>query len=123
MHNLVSRICVAIFALIFLTGCLLFSNPPGKGPKAEQRYAQSAPVIAALKRYHAKHGTYPASLSSLVPDEIARLPDIYTSDSVVDRGTYQRIGTSYELGFRYVEGGMNECRYQPEAGWQCSGYI
>lgn len=108
---------------MLLTGCNVFANPPGKGRHAEQRYAQSAPVIAALKQYHAKHGTYPDSLSVLVPNEIARLPDLYTRDEVPYPGTYHRIGTSYELGFRYVEGGMNECRYQPEAGWDCHGYI
>lgn len=108
---------------MLLAGCYVFANSPGKGPYAKQRYDQSAPVVAALERYHAKHGSYPASLSALVPDEIARLPKLYTSDDTIDRGSYQRIGTSYELEFRYVEGGMNVCRYQPDAGWDCSGYL
>ncbi|QIG51172.1 hypothetical protein G5V57_27675 [Nordella sp. HKS 07] len=80
-------------------------------------------MIAALQRYHAKHGPYPASLTSLVPDEIAQLPDLYTGDEAIDRGTYQRIGTFYELGFRYVEGGMYQCRYRPKAGWVCDSHI
>jgi hypothetical protein len=63
--------------LPLLTGCFVFANSPGKGPYAKQRFDQSAPVIATLHQYHAKHGVYPTSLSALVPSEIARLPDLY----------------------------------------------
>lgn len=62
-------------ASTLLTGCYIFASSPGKGPYAKQRFEQSAPVTAALEQYHAKHSSYPASLSALVPDEIARLPE------------------------------------------------
>jgi len=122
-HLTTIRLWVAFVTSILLTGCYVFANSPGKGPYAKQRFDQSAPVITALKQYHTIHGAYPTSLSALVPNEIARLPDLYASDDVINSGTYRRIGASYELGFGYVEGGMNKCRYQPESGWDCHGYL
>ena len=120
---LIRRISIAMALCILLTGCFLFAPGPGKGKMAEERFRQSTPVIAALKQYHEKHGAYPDSLSSLVPAEMAGLPRIFTQDDVVDSGTYRRDGSSYELMFRYVEGGMNECIYQPPQGWFCHGYM
>ena len=56
---------------------------------------------------------------------MVKLPDMYMPgrDSVTDGGNYRRIETSYELRFRYYEGGMNECLYQPRKGWLCHGWI
>ena len=120
---LIRRISIAMALCPLLTGCFLSAPDPGKGKMAEERFRQSAPVIAALKRYHETHGAYPDSLSSLVPDEMTNLPHIFTQDSVVDSGSYRRDGSSYELKFRYPEGGMNECIYQPLQGWFCHGHI
>jgi hypothetical protein len=116
------RYWIVISTCILLAGCF---SEPGKGKKAEQRFEQSAPIIAALERYHAKHGTYPDTLSSLMPDEMAKLPEMYmpSRDSVTDGGKYRRTGSSYELLFRYPEGGMNECFYRPGKEWLCHGWI
>lgn len=111
---------LAIVLCVFLAACV---SEPGKGKLAEERFRQSNTVIAALKQYQKKHGAYPESLSSLVPDEMTVLPRIFKQDSPVDHGAYRRDGSSYELWFRYPEDGMNECRYQPQQGWQCHGYI
>jgi len=116
------RTFIAIALCVLLAACV---SEPGKGQEAEQRIAKAAPVIDALKRFHAKNGTYPESLTSLVPEEMIALPDIYlpSRNSVTDGGKYRLVGLSYELSFRYYEDGMNECIYQPRKGWICHGWI
>jgi hypothetical protein len=100
-------------------------DPPGKGPKAERGYQRSAPIIAALERYRAERGQYPDSLRMLVPrylpERALRVPDHPQEHYPLQ---YQRTATGFELTFRYVGPGMNECTYTPVAKkWDCGGYF
>ena len=93
-------------------------QPPGVGPKAEQGYRACGPIIDALAKYKAQHGSYPETLSVLVPTFGADVSHA-TQDIGVD---YRLTASSYQLEFRYTGPGMNICVYTPEAGWKCSGY-
>lgn len=119
-------IWLVIALCMTLSACFPF-NPftpkSGKGRMAEERFKQSEPVIAALQRYYQKHGAYPDTLSSLVPDELNGLPHFSVKNGGSDSLGYHREGTSYVLEFRYVQGGMNTCIYQPPKGWLCGGYM
>jgi hypothetical protein len=88
------------------------------------RTCYGAPVVAALDRYRREHGDYPTSLGDLVPAYMAgselRAPEAsmlrYPFEYRADSG-------SYELLVRYVDPGMNECRYTPRTAWHCGGYF
>ncbi len=105
-------------AVVVLVGC----PPPGKGAKAERGYRRSEAVVAALEKFHADHGAYPAELSELVPgyltaDQLAapaRTQEKYPFG-------YRRIDGRYELSFHYAGPGFNTCTYTPERGWKCYG--
>jgi len=91
---------------------------PGKGPKAERGYAQAQPIISALDAYHRTKKAYPDSLAQLVPNYL---------DPVADRAPveYHKVqDDDYEVSFRYVGPGMNECHYQGSSRtWSCSGHF
>ena len=93
-------------------------EPPGVGEKAEQGYALSAPVIAALELYRANHGSYPEKLAELVPDYLSEVPTRTTALEF----SYSSDGAGYRLSFHYIGPGMNTCTYTPEKkSWDCSG--
>jgi hypothetical protein len=112
---------LACLLLVSLTGCNLLSGlfgpPPGQGPKAEQGYAASAPVIAALAAYYADRQTYPAALEELTPGYLSTVPKPEQTPL-----RYTRSEQSYQLEFKYAGPGMNICTYTPEEGWHCIGY-
>lgn len=92
-------------------------EPPGVGERAEKGYAASEPVIAALEKYKADKGSYPETLSELVPDYLPVAP---TKTDELDF-SYLKIGDSYSFSFHYLGPGMNTCQYTPEQKWKCSG--
>ncbi len=117
------RIAITAFVLsisLLLSAC----PPPGVGPAARRGYQRSAPVIAALERYHAARGTYPDSLRQLVPaflpDSALRLPHRKRERYPLD---YERTADGYMLAFRYTGPGNNTCSYTPASKeWTCNGY-
>ena len=92
-------------------------EPPGVGERSEKGYAASEPVIAALEKYRADKGSYPESLSELVPDYLSTAP---TKTDELDF-SYFKNGDSYSFSFHYLGPGMNICKYTPEEKWKCSG--
>lgn len=114
---------LALIALCAGIGYFLWAAftgpPPGVGPKAEQGYQASAPIIAALARYHEQQGAYPESLDALAP---TFLTDVAHTDGAIEIA-YRVTDTSYQLEFRYTGPGMNICTYTPEIGWHCTGYF
>ena len=111
----VIALCAGLGYFVWAT---FIGSPPGVGPKAEQGYQASIPIIEALARYHEQHGAYPESLTALVP---AFLKDVAHADGPIDIA-YRASDTSYQLEFRYTGPGMNICTYTPENGWHCTGY-
>ena len=110
-------------AAVGMAFALAACDPPGKGPKAERGYRRSAPVIAALDRYHAEHGQYPDSLRMLVPgflpDSALRLPEREPERYPLE---YGRTREGYDLTFRYTGPGMNDCTWHADTRkWACSG--
>ena len=93
-------------------------DPPGQGARAEAGYAAAAPVIAALDKYHQAHGSYPATLAALAPDELSALPGEVNGYPL----GYQAKAGSYSLDFSYAGPGMNHCTYTPETQWKCYGF-
>jgi hypothetical protein len=110
-----------ILVLILLAGALACSvggdEPPGEGPKAEEGYRLSQPIIDALGQYHEAQGEYPGSLDDLVPDYFTALP----TGSLIQELWYTQVDESYQLSFAYTGPCMNVCNYTPEEGWKCSG--
>ena|SRR6266566_8021611 len=106
----------AAVALASLTtvGC----PAPGEGQKAEGGYAQSQPIIGALDAYHRTKKAYPDSIAQLIPNYL---------DPVAYRAPveYHKLqGDDYEVSFRYVGPGMNECHYKGSSRkWSCSGHF
>ena len=106
-------------ALLWTAAC----PAPGEGVKAERGYRRAEPIIAALDRFHADSGHYPATLAALVP--------MFLSDSALATPsraqerypwTYKLDGATYTLQFRYTGPGSNECTYMATSRrWQCSG--
>lgn len=113
------RIILALLAVVVGTlACSVGGDePPSEGPKAEEGYRLSEPIIDALGQYREDQGEYPASLDDLVPDYFIALP----TGSLIQDLWYTRTDESYQLSFAYTGPGMNVCNYTPEAGWQCSG--
>ena len=117
------RIPAVIVLLAFLLACNGTSifpteEPPGVGEKAEKGYAVSQPVIAALESFKADRGSYPQSLTELVPDYLTIVP---TKTDELDF-SYTSTGGSYRFSFHYIGPGMNTCTYASDAqGWECSG--
>ncbi len=114
----ISLLLMLFFGVLF-TACTLLptEEPPGVGEKAEQGYAVSAPVIAALEKYKLEVGTYPDSLDELVPDYLSALPGKVIDNSL----DYNKTEEGFSLSFYYIGPGMNACTYTPEKTWQCSG--
>lgn len=93
-------------------------EPPGVGEKAEKGYAASEPVIAALEKFKADHGSYPEKLTELVPDY---LPESPTMPDGLEY-SYSSTGDGYAFSFHYRGPGLNTCTYTPEEKeWKCSG--
>ena len=111
-------IMLALFAAN-TTACSSLSTdePPGVGEKAEQGYAISEPVIAALEQFKTDKGFYPDALAELVPEYLSAVP---TKDEVLDF-SYTRTDDSFAFSFHYLGPGMNTCTYTPEEKWRCSG--
>src|SRR5690348_9808202 len=114
-----------VLCVLGLLGALGCWPPPGRGAKAGRGYQRAAPVIEALARYREAHGTFPDSLTQLVPT--------YLPDSALAVPTpaqerypleYRTDSLGYELVFRYVGPGMNYCTYRSvTAKWKCAGYF
>lgn len=110
----------ALLLVLPFFGCLCFGPPPGKGEKAELGYERCAPVIAALASYDEREAGYPETLEELIATgDLGSLPEGPQGGPL----GYARQGNSYQLSFSYEGPGMNSCTYQPETGWQCSGYF
>jgi hypothetical protein len=92
---------------------------PGAGSTADLGYQTCASIIAALERYHAQEGVYPATLDDLVPSYLVEAPPTPEGISEI---RYRLRATSFELQFKYIGPGVNTCVYTPETGWTCSGY-
>lgn len=81
--------------------------------------------MSALEQYRARHGAFPDSLRTLVPQW---LPASTLIGPAPSRATgypfeYVRKDSSFELTFKYVGPGMNHCSISSSArSWQCSGY-
>ena len=111
--------CLAVCSVgAFAAYRALLGDPPGQGPRAQAGYAAAAPVIAALDQYHQAHGSYPATLSALVPEQLPALPGVVNGYPL----EYQAAAGSYSLAFSYTGPGMNHCTYTPGTLWQCNGY-
>lgn len=70
-----------------------------------QSTANQAALACALERYHLAHGGYPESLSQLVPQYLAKVPDQAISDEPMK---YIRSGdtfTLYSIGWDGVDNG------------------
>ena len=107
----------AIVLFVILTGC----PGPGEGRKAEAAFARAQPIIDALARCNEVRGEYPDRLDALVPDYLPESTLELRSEYPFE---YRRTEESYELSFRYVGPGMNECVFAPERErWDCSGYF
>ena len=117
------RITAAIVLLASILACQgagIFptEEPPGVGEKAEKGYAASEPVIDALESYKADHGSYPETLTALVPEYLPAAP---TKTDELDF-SYSSTGGSYRFSFHYIGPGMNSCTFAPESKeWDCSG--
>ena len=111
--------CVAVCALgAFAAYRATVGDPPGQGPRAEAGYAAARPVIAALEAYHQAHGSYPATLAKLVPEQLSALPGDVNGYPL----GYQAQSDSYVLDFSYEGPGMNHCTYTPGTKWKCYGF-
>lgn len=106
-----------LMILVLACSVIATPEPPGVGEKAEKGYAASEPVIAALEQYRADKGSYPKTLSELIPEYLAVNP--LTTE--VQDFSYSKNGESYSLSFHYLGPGMNTCTYTPEEKWKCSG--
>ena len=118
---------LAVAALACLLACglgafwayrALIGEPPGQGLRAQRGYQATAPIIAALEKYHQAHGQYPATLDALMPDDLAAVPASVNGFPI----TYRAAAGSYTLEFSYTGPGMNHCTYTPAALWKCGGY-
>src|SRR5712691_9012095 len=92
--------------ICFFVGCIALSSvscwtPPGKGWKAGAGYRDAKPIIAALEKFHADRGQYPADLQELVP--------IYLEHPPYRRFGYHCEGDRFGLQFSYTGPGMNHC--------------
>jgi len=96
----------------------LVGEPPGQGAQAQRGYQASAPIIAALEKYHQAHGQYPPTLAALVPEDLATVPAAVNGYPI----DYQAAAGSYSLAFSYAGPGMNHCTYTPATQWKCFGY-
>src|SRR5438034_8700956 len=106
--------CLLVCGLVgFWAYRTLIGDPPGQGAAAERGYQASAPIIAALEKYHQSHGTYPPTLEALVPEELAAIPTSVNGYPI----TYQAASGSYSLAFSYERPGMNHCTYTPATQW------
>ena len=111
--------CAAVCAVgAFAAYRAVAGDAPGQGPRAEAGYAAARPVIAALEAYHQAHGSYPATLAKLVPEQLSALPGEVNGYPL----GYQASGASYVLDFSYTGPGMNHCTYTPETNWKCYGF-
>ena len=111
---------ISAIAIVIILACntvIPTDKPPGVGEKAEQGYAASEPVIAALEQYKADKGVYPETLAELAPEYLATVP---TKDEVLGF-SYRSTGDSFAFSFHYLGPGMNTCTYTPEEKWRCSG--
>ena len=97
---------------------------PGSAARRQHGYDRATPIIAALERFHAKHGAYPDSLPELVPDYLpAPALAIPTASRETYPWRYVADTSGYTLQFNYVGPGMNWCRYTSRgARWNCGGY-
>ena len=111
-------IAVVTFGITLACNTLLpTEEPPGIGEKAEQGYAISEPVIAALEQFKIDKGFYPDALTELVPEYLSAVP---TKDEILDF-SYRKTEASFAFSFHYIGPGMNTCTYTPEEKWRCSG--
>lgn len=99
---------------------------PGEGEKAIRGYQRSIPVIVALSRYYEHNNTYPLLLQDLVPDYIdAKYLETPAPPQEQYPFEYRPVDneTAYELSFRYVGPGMNQCTFHSKTyDWKCHGY-
>lgn len=116
-------ICTVTPAALAFAVCT--GPPAGESDGARALKAEAAPVIAALERYRADSGAYPAALDALTTARYVRegvLPLRPVRPEYPVR--YQRDSAGYVLEFQYTGPGMNVCAYRPSvARWRCQGYF
>ena len=110
------KILVYILLLVFMAGFVGCSDK-GQLDETERR---GNLIIQALKSFHSKHGTYPASLKALVPDY---LPEIPKPTWGLQVWKYSGNHTDFSLGVdesrKTGDGNAHWYRYSGEAhGWQ-----
>ena len=112
------------FFLLYMVTC--FGPPPGRGEDAEMGYTIAAPILSALERYHADHGSYPDALRALAPEYLreSQLPPLRkTPRDIGDEGFAYVVDISgFTMGFRYDGPGKNYCIYKSTTRrWSCGG--
>ena len=97
----------------------------GSGTRRQHGYDRATPIIAALERFHAEHGTYPDSLPELVPNYLAPAAiAVPTAPKEAAPWRYVAETGGYTLEFKYFGPGINFCRYTSRrARWKCGRYF
>ena len=120
---------VGCFGFVALAGAAFLFGVCGGGEigvpgKVRLIRALSAPVIAALDRYHRTTGHYPNTLPELVPHYLTSTELHAPEASLLGYPFIYRANSgTYELSGSYAGPGMNTCRYRPQSSWQCGGYF
>jgi hypothetical protein len=113
---------LAAIALLVLGGCGSFARSPwpaGDDPHGRDLKARAAPIVAALQRYRADTGHWPAHLFELEPKYLSPLPDGLNMDYQPDKA---RFAFSYQPSAPTP--GMVTCATAIDAvAWDCYGYI
>lgn len=114
---------LSLLFLLFLSSCFLpwFSEPPGKGKKAERGYAACAPIIEHLSEYYKKNKKYPTQLSEL----LISIPTSKNNSNEIECKNYtvSKDKKNYTIMFVYTGPGVNRCLYSPDSNWICEGYF
>lgn len=117
-----SRLFLILACLPLVSSCgLFFSCAPYKCREAQEGRLLYAPVVAALENFREQNGTYPGSLSDLVPAFIDAIPVSHSEDGPTQL-EYSLSPTAYVLSFSYSGPGINYCTYTPADNWSCDGH-
>jgi hypothetical protein len=116
------RPALALTLAAFLGGCALFARSPwptGEDPHGRDLKGRAAPIVAALQRFRADAGHWPAHLFELEPKYVPVLPDglklDYEPDETRLKFTYQPTAPAT---------GMVTCATAIDAlAWDCYRYF
>jgi hypothetical protein len=113
-----------VVVMPFLLWLAMCTPPVGRGATAEWCYQTTTPILGSLEKFRASNGTYPDSLSSLVPAFLDA--NALSTARMATNGhlSYQRDGAGFTLRFDYHGPGMNHCSYASRTPhWVCGGYL